>query len=77
MAQSLPPNARRTRDEEEVFRRLERYHGIEQALASRRLHGIKQQAGRQADDPVLFDLTGNVYDPATLEWLGGLTEGGG
>jgi len=31
-------------------------------------------AGRGPADNVLFDLTGGVYDPKTLEWIGSLTE---
>jgi hypothetical protein len=72
----LPPNAVTTTDEKEIFRRLERFHGIGRTLASDRLHRIKKEAGRGAADNVLFDLTGGVYDPDTRERLGGLTEGG-
>jgi hypothetical protein len=80
MADSLPTHARRFSEAEsssdEVFRRLERFHGIDPNLASDRLHAIKRISGRAAMDNVIFDLTGNVYDPLTLEWLGSLTEGG-
>lgn len=72
----LPANARRTTDENEAYRRLSRFHGISAALAKRRLHQIKRQAGRGADDEVVFDFTGNVFDPVTLELLGSVTEGG-
>lgn len=68
---------RSTTDEREVFRRLAKYHGISAVTASERLHRIKQDAGRSPDDNVLFDLTGNVFDPDTLEWVGSLTAGGG
>jgi hypothetical protein len=71
----LPANAR-TATIAEVYRRLRVYHGIEEYLASDRLHHLKDKEGRGAADPLLFDLTGNVYDPVTREWLGSLTEGG-
>ena len=77
MTPLLPPNARSTLDEDEVFRRLERFHGIGKTVASQRLHELKRKSGRQPNDDVMFDLTGNVYDPATRTWLGSLTEGGG
>lgn len=56
--------------------RLERFHGIRQTLASDRLHEIKSKLGYTADTNLVFDFTGNVYDPGTLEWVGSLTEGG-
>jgi hypothetical protein len=81
MADSLPRHARRLPPTEssaqEIFRRLERFHGIDPGLASDRLHAIKEKSGRGASDNVIFDLTGNVYNPDTLKWLGSLTEGGG
>ncbi|HXG10510.1 MAG TPA: hypothetical protein VNK04_12180 [Gemmataceae bacterium] len=52
------------------------YHGIEPHVARNRLHELKQREGRGPADDLLFDLTGNVYDPETREWLGCLTEGG-
>lgn len=70
-------SGRRTADAAEIFRRLANYHGIPEALSSDRLHAIKELWGRGAADNVLFDLTGNVFDPKTGEWLGSLTEGGG
>jgi hypothetical protein len=72
----LPPHARRTSDVREVFRWLAKYHGIEAQTASDRLHLLKEAAGRGPADNVVFDLTGNVYDPDTLLGLGSLTEGG-
>jgi len=72
-----PDTGRRTREAAEVFRRLERYHGIPESLSSDRLHAIKEALGRGGADNVLFDLTGNVFDPETGEWLGSLTQGGG
>ncbi len=65
-----------TNDERFVFRRLRKFHGIDPRLAGERLHEIKQRAGRAPDDDVLFDLTGNVFDPSTRAKLGSLTEGG-
>ena len=80
MARSLPPNARKLSladpSAKELYRRLEKFHGISPALAGDRLHALKGHFGRSADDNVLFDLTGNIYDPDTLEWLGSLTAGG-
>jgi hypothetical protein len=80
MADSLPRRARRLPaadpSSQEIFGRLEEYHGIDPALASERLHAIKKKSGRGAGDNVIFDLTGNVFDPDTLEWLGSMTEGG-
>jgi len=73
---TLPSNARVLENPQEVYRRLEQYHGIDPKVASERLHQIKANAVRGADDNVLFDMTGNVYDPVTREWLGSLTEGG-
>ena len=75
MAQVLPQNAR-TADIDEVYRRLLKYHGIERHVARDRLHKLKEREGRPPDAILLFDLTGNVYDPVTRECLGSLTEGG-
>ena len=72
----LLPNNAKTADIDEVYRRLRKYHGIERHVASARLHELKDREGRAPDDDLLFDLTGNVYDPDTREWLGSLTEGG-
>ena len=38
----LPKNARRTSDEDEIFRRLEKYHGVDEHTASDLLHEIKK-----------------------------------
>ena len=70
----LPLNARTSTNPQEIFRRLDRYHGVDPATASNRLHDIKSAAGRGAADNVIFDLTGNVYDPATRSWLGTMTQ---
>lgn len=71
----LPQNARTTTSAPEIFRRLETFHGVDPATAGQRLHAIKAAAGRGPADNVLFDLTGNIYDPVTREWLGTLTQG--
>lgn len=52
------------------------YHGIDPVLASERLHNLKDKCGYGADDNVIFDFCGGVYDPETLDWIGSLTEGG-
>jgi hypothetical protein len=69
---SLPANAR-TAGIDEIYRRLQQYHGIDAATASERLHLGKQALGYGANDNLLFDLTGNVFDPVTREWLFSLT----
>ncbi|KZM74615.1 hypothetical protein AWN90_21265 [Nocardia terpenica] len=71
----LPSNARSTSSFDEIANRLSRYHGIDRNTASDRLHAIKAAHGRGGADNVLFDMSGNVYDPATREWLGSLTQG--
>jgi hypothetical protein len=80
MADRLPENARRLPPVAEsartIYKRLERYHGIRPELAGERLHEIKAKSGYGAADNVIFDLSGGVYDPNTLEWIGSLTEGG-
>lgn len=68
--------ARTTRDVEHVFRHLEKYHGIDRRLASDRLHDIKSKNGLPNDTDLIFDMTGNVYSPTTLELLGSMTQGG-
>jgi hypothetical protein len=80
VAERLPRNARRFPQAAEsaraAFARLERFHGIKPELASDRLHDIKSKLGYSANTNLVFDFTGNVYDPDTLEWVGSLTEGG-
>jgi RHS repeat-associated protein len=73
---ALPANARTTIHPQEVYRRLEKFHGIDPAKAGDRLHDIKKSAGLGPADNVVFDLTGNVYDKGG-NWLGSLTMGGG
>jgi len=68
----LPTNAR-TADIQEVYRRLQQYQGSSSVVASQRLHEGKQALGIPANANLLFDMTGNVYDPATSELLFSLT----
>jgi hypothetical protein len=77
MADALPRAARRIADVRDVFRHLERFHGITPDLASGRLHEIKKHLGYPPDADLIFTLSGDIYDPATLEWLGSMTAGGG
>ena len=72
----LAKNARILTESSDVFKHLEKYNGIDPRLASDRLHEIKKASGRGGADNVIFDMTGNVYDPITKEWLGSLTQGG-
>jgi len=69
----LPDHARKA-DIDEVYRRLRKYHRVERHVASDRLHKLKEGEGRPPDADLLFDLTGNVYDPVTRERLGSLTK---
>jgi hypothetical protein len=72
----LPANARATGSFNEIARRLGKNHGIDRGTASQRLHKIKAAEGRGPADNVIFELTGNVYDPTTGAYLGSLTQGG-
>lgn len=76
-AMSLPDQAKRTTDFDVTATRLEEHQRISRHLASVRLHEIKHREGRHGADNVLFDRTGGVFDPETLELLGSLTAGGG
>lgn len=73
---AIVAEVRTTRDVEQVFRHLEKYHGIDRRLASERLHDIKFKNGLPNDMDLIFDMTGNVYSPTRLELLGSLTQGG-
>jgi len=55
---------------------LARYCGIKKELSSKRLHKIKEENGFPGDRNVVFDFSGTVYDPDTLEIIGSLTAGG-
>jgi hypothetical protein len=72
---SLPPNARTT-SFRELCIRLQKYHGIGPHVVTARLHRIKYDYGIPPNESLIFDLTGNVYLPKTLEWIGCLTQGG-
>jgi len=80
VADVLPRHAKRFGPAEDgarkAFAHLDKYHGISPTLASERLHEIKERMGYSADKNVIFDRTGNVYDPDNLEWIGSLTDGG-
>ncbi|MEX0781244.1 MAG: hypothetical protein WD557_01245 [Dehalococcoidia bacterium] len=67
---------RYTYDVEEIYRRLEVFHGISRATASERLHRIKRSASLPPDFATCFDLTGNAYSSEGGDWLGSLTVGG-
>jgi hypothetical protein len=77
MADKLPEHAKRFASAPALYQHLRDYHGISEVTASERLHKLKQQCGYGAADNPIFDRTGNLYDPITLEWVGSLTEGGG
>lgn len=72
----LPKNARLSSNVDDVFARLSRNHGIDPKLASDRLHQIKPANGFGPADNVVFDMTGNVFNPSTGELMGSLTQGG-
>jgi hypothetical protein len=72
----LPEHAKTFASADDLYRHLQHYHGITPEIASERLHLIKQKEGYHAADNVIFDYTGNLFDPATREWIGSLTEGG-
>ena len=59
---------------ERAYEHLEHYHGLDQSIASNRLHKIKHAAGLAPDDDVAIGRTGDVYNEATGERLGSLTE---
>lgn len=59
-----------------IFKRLHHFHGIDENLASERLHRFKQQFGVSGDTEMVFDYTGGVFHPVSGEYLGSLTEGG-
>jgi hypothetical protein len=59
---------------QQAFQHLQRFHGIDPAVASNRLHRIKQAAGLGAADDVVIGRTGDVYNAVTGEYLGSLTD---
>lgn len=74
----LPAGAKRfgPTQVDDLYAHLQQYHGIPAEVARTRIHQIKAHYGYGGADNVVFDYTGNVYDPITFEWLGSLTEGG-
>ncbi len=76
MAHKLPEHAKRFSTAQALYRHLRDYHGISEVTASERLHMIKDKVGYGAADNVIFDRTGNLYDPNSLDWIGSLTQGG-
>ncbi|MEM1025990.1 MAG: Hint domain-containing protein [Myxococcota bacterium] len=72
----LPKSARLTQDVDDVFSRPSKNHGIDPKLAGERLHDMKTANGLGGADNVVFDMTGNVFNPKTGELMGTLTEGG-
>jgi hypothetical protein len=63
---------------ESVAQHLSKYHGISPALASNRLHALKEFRGLSGNIDVVFDFTGGVHIDVdgSLEYLGTLTTGG-
>jgi hypothetical protein len=59
---------------QQAFQHLRRFHGLDPAVASNRLHRIKQRAGLTAADEVVIGRTGDVYNAVTGEHLGSLTD---
>lgn len=59
-----------------AYAHLERFHGIERLMATRRLHRMKQSSGLGATANVVIGRTGDVYDEVTGERLGSLTDPG-
>lgn len=58
----------------EAFKHLERFHEIEPTVASNRLHKLKEQGNLGPADAVVIGRTGDVYNAATGERLGTLTD---
>ncbi len=59
-----------------VYKHLEKYHGIATHVSSNRLHKIKEENGLPADFDLLFDRTGNIFRSDDRSYLGSLTSGG-
>jgi hypothetical protein len=57
-----------------AYAHLEKYHGVTRGVARERLHRIKARGGLGPTDNVVFGRTGDVYDEATEERLGSLTD---
>jgi len=61
---------------QEAFSHLARYHGLDRAVASNRLHKIKEKANLAPTDDVVIGRTGDVYDSRTGDSIGTLTDPG-
>lgn len=63
---------------ETLAQHLADYHGIGKALASKRLHALKEFRGLAGNHNVIFDFTGGVHLDVDghLEYVGTLTTGG-
>lgn len=73
---AISRGARTTSSWDDIARRLQANHAISPELASQRLHALKQSNGLGGADNVVFDRTGNVFDPRSGDLLGSLTQGG-
>jgi uncharacterized protein RhaS with RHS repeats len=71
----LPRGTRLTTDFDDLADHLRRNHGIDPHTLGERLHETKRRFGLGGADNVVFDMTGNMWDPRTREYLGSLTEG--
>ena len=71
------PEGVKTWAPEEVYKNLQKNHGIEPWDASNRLHAIKEANGIPGNADVLITKSGTVYTPGSREYLGNLTTGGG
>lgn len=57
-----------------AFAHLADFHGVDAITAGERLHRFKAAGGLGPADNVAFGRTGDVYDEATGEKLGSLTD---
>jgi hypothetical protein len=58
----------------EAFRHLKKNHGIEEIVASNRLHRLKESAFLGPADDVVIGRTGDVYNAMTGDRIGSLTD---
>jgi RHS repeat-associated protein len=59
---------------QQAYKHLQKYHGLDPNTASERLHRIKAASGLGAADDVAIGRTGDVYNAATGERIGSLTD---
>ena len=59
---------------ERAYKHLEDYHGVSRDVARNRLHKLKELGNLGAADDVVIGKTGDVYNAATGEHLGFLTD---